>query len=154
MLRNVYTGGDRVAVLDRLMLLESSDPARWGVMNAHEMVCHLSDAFSWALGRRPTNDTIDMPLPGVVLRWIALRLPLPWPKGTPTLPAADQKREGTPPEDFQADRQRLVGLIEEFSADPSAIGAETHPIMGKLTEGDWGRWAFRHCDHHLRQFGR
>jgi hypothetical protein len=28
-----------------------------------------------------------------------------------------------------------------------------HPIFGKLSQGDWLTWGYRHVDHHLRQFG-
>jgi len=34
-------------------------------------------------------------------------------------------------------------------------GAEgaAHPLFGRLTTAEWGRWGYRHMDHHLRQFG-
>jgi hypothetical protein len=28
-----------------------------------------------------------------------------------------------------------------------------HPILGRLSRGQWMRWGYRHMDHHLRQFG-
>ena len=29
-----------------------------------------------------------------------------------------------------------------------------HPLFGRMTNGEWGRWGYRHVDHHLRQFGQ
>lgn len=34
--------------------------------------------------------------------------------------------------------------------DPDTM---SHPIFGKLSAGERGRWGYRHLDHHGRQFG-
>jgi hypothetical protein len=28
-----------------------------------------------------------------------------------------------------------------------------HGVFGRMTLEDWQRWAYKHADHHLRQFG-
>jgi hypothetical protein len=28
-----------------------------------------------------------------------------------------------------------------------------HRVFGLMTVADWQRWAYKHADHHLRQFG-
>ncbi|HEV2663419.1 MAG TPA: DUF1569 domain-containing protein [Blastocatellia bacterium] len=28
-----------------------------------------------------------------------------------------------------------------------------HPYFGAMSESQWMRWGYLHCDHHLRQFG-
>jgi hypothetical protein len=60
---------------------------------------------------------------------------------------------GTPPEEFERDRQRLVQLIEGFTkvGDPAAL--KPHPYFGQMSEAEWLRWGYLHADHHLRQFG-
>jgi hypothetical protein len=37
-------------------------------------------------------------------------------------------------------------------APPTALPAN-HAVFGAMTATDWYRWAYRHTDHHLRQFG-
>ena len=120
-------------------------------MSAHQAVCHLSDAFQMVLGERPTDARGNLLL-RTVIRFVALTLPVAWPKNAATAPEIDQERGGTAPLEFQIDVDKLEVLIGRFVA---AAGREmdTHPIFGDLTRGEWGRWGYRHMDHHLTQFG-
>ena len=87
------------------------------------------------------------------MRLIALRLPFKWPKGVPTMPETDQMKGGTPPGDFESDRGRLRALVDEFAGWERDGDRPPHPIFKKMSRKDWGRWGYRHMDHHLRQFG-
>jgi hypothetical protein len=120
-------------------------------MTAHQMVCHLSDMFRHALGERDGPGVVGGVLARSAVKWWALAVPVRWPHGFRTARQFDQERDGTPPAAFDADRERLVVLLERV-VDPGAnLGA--HPLFGPLTRAEWGRWGFRHADHHLRQFG-
>ena len=54
---------DKAEILQRLSKVRPESVRRWGRMSAHQMVCHLSDAFRWcssetchhAIGPFPTN---------------------------------------------------------------------------------------------------
>ncbi len=141
----------REAVRARFQRLRADAPAQWGRMNAHGMVCHLTDSFLTCLGERPT--TMKSTLAGrTVMRLFALSTPMPWPKGLPTLPEVDQEQAGTSPGEFDADRARLLEVMDRFvdELDPRTY---RHAFFGRLTAAEWGRWAYRHMDHHGRQFG-
>ncbi len=84
------------------------------------------------------------------MKWIALYLPLPWPKGIPTRPEIDQLCGGTRPMDFAADLARAEGLLDALTTQ--SVWAP-HPIFGVMTRADWLRWGYVHTAHHLRQFG-
>ncbi len=103
------------------------------------------------LGERPTDGRSNL-LMRTVIRFVALTLPVAWPKNVATAPEIDQARGGTAPSEFQTDVDTLEVLIGRFVA---AAGREmdTHPVFGDLTQGEWGRWGYRHMDHHLTQFG-
>jgi hypothetical protein len=139
-------------VHDRLAALRPGTPARWGRMSAHQMVCHLADALRMALGERPTALLLNRPV-RAVMRWAGLYVPLPFPRSAPTLPVLDQQREGTRPGDFEADRAELLSLLDRFRAAGPGLAGNAHPLFGPLTEREWLRWAEKHTDHHLRQFG-
>jgi hypothetical protein len=114
------------------------------------MLCHLCDSFRFALGERPVSDVSNL-LNRTLVRWIALHTSLPWPKNVPTRPEVDQTIGGTPPSVFDKDRSELLDLMRRFVR---ASGTRPpHPFFGKLTEGEWQHWGWRHVDHHLRQFG-
>jgi len=136
--------------LGRLHSLQPDAPRRWGRMDAHQMICHLSDTFRWSLGEREATPVPSRIPPGLA-RLVGLRLPIPWPRGAPTAREMDQTRGGTPPEEFVRDREALAELMRRFASTRS--GWPRHPIFGHMPTEDWGRWGWRHAHHHLRQFG-
>ena len=139
------------ALTRRLAALRPDSKARWGRMSAHQAVCHLADALRLVLGERPTSFRANLFLK-IVGRFAALSLPVPWPKGVETAPDVDQERGGTAPTTFEADMDTLNELVARF-VGLSGRTMATHPIFGDLTHGEWGRWGYRHLDHHLTQFG-
>ncbi len=88
-----------------------------------------------------------------VVKWVALYIPIPWPRGLPTRPEMDQLIGGTAPSEFESDRERLLALIELFTSTNRDFEWTPHPIFGKMPDPDWFRWGYLHIDHHMRQFG-
>jgi hypothetical protein len=138
------------ALVARFGRLTPDTSRRWGRMTAHQMLCHLGDAFDAVMGDRPAS-TRETLLTRTVVKFVALRTPVPWPKGSPTLQELDPFVGGTQPADFERDRQRAVRALQRF-AEPASPRAR-HPIFGAMTRDEWAMWAFGHVDHHLRQFG-
>ncbi|MGH7541871.1 MAG: hypothetical protein ACRELC_12810, partial [Gemmatimonadota bacterium] len=118
---------DRTETLRRLREVRSDSAARWGRMSAHEMVCHLGDAFRMATGERPVSHATG-PLRRTIVKWIALYAPVPWLHGIRTRPEIDQKVDGTRPLDFAADVARLEALVERAATRAGEIDWPTHPI--------------------------
>lgn len=141
---------DRTEILRRLRQVRPDSAARWGRMTAHQMICHLSDAFRMVTGHKAVSHTASLP-ERTVVKWIALYLPVKWPAGLVTRPEIDQELGGTRPDDFAADAAALEGLVDLMAQSP--IHAKRHPIFGRMSEAAWHRWAYLHVDHHLRQFG-
>jgi hypothetical protein len=137
-------------IMDRVRRLPLGAPAKWGKMNAHQMMCHLSDSFLGTTGQRTVSKRSGI-FQRTVMKYGALYFPMEWPKGIPTMPEVDQLQGGTPPVEWERDKAELLRLMEWFSS-PQTNKAE-HPIFGRMTEAQWMRWAYLHCDHHLRQFG-
>lgn len=140
-------------LVERLQQLQPETPRRWGTLTAGEMLCHLGDAHESVMGIRiPPGPSASGP-PRPMLKWIALYAPIPWPKGATTRPGVDPRQRGTRPGDFETDRARAVGSLQRLvRADPSSL-AVRHLLFGPMSAPDWYRWAYRHVDHHLRQFG-
>jgi hypothetical protein len=119
-------------------------------MNVHQMVCHLNDSFRAGTGEKFASPASN-PFSRTVMKWVALRTPLTWPRGVPTRPEIEQGAGGTRPGDWERDCTELRGLILSFP-DRRDFAAQ-HPIFGAMTAEEWNIWAWRHLDHHLRQFG-
>jgi hypothetical protein len=137
-------------IVRRLGALQPTSVRQWGTMTPHEMLCHLGDSFESVLGERQSSP-VDTWLSRTVMKWVAVDTPLPWPHGVQTRPEVDPKREGTKPVEFERDRQRVRGLLHRFAASDTSVCR--HPVFGTMTRGEWLRWGYGHCDHHLRQFG-
>jgi hypothetical protein len=139
----------RAACRDRIQRLRPDASAKWGSMTAPQMVCHLNDSFRVGTGEKYASPASNF-LQRTLVKWIALRAPVKWPRGVPTRPEIEQGRGGTPPAEWESDRAQLISLVDAF-AERKAFGV--HPTFGKMSERDWLTWGYRHVDHHLRQFG-
>jgi hypothetical protein len=139
----------RAACRDRIQQLDPNAGPKWGRMTARQMVCHLNDSFRVGMGEKYASPASNF-LQRTLVKWVALRTPLRWPRGVPTRPEIEQGRGGTPPAEWQTDRAELLGFLNAFA------GCQTfgeHPAFGKMSQRDWLTWGYRHVDHHLRQFG-
>jgi Protein of unknown function (DUF1569) len=143
---------DNAEVRQRLRQLRPDSVRHWGRMSAHQMVCHVSDAFRMALGRKAVSHASGR-LQRTVLKWTVLYVPLTWPAGIPTRPEIDQERGGTGPIDFDADVAELERLVEAVTTAGAEFTWPVHPIFGRMSHAEWLRWSYLHMDHHLRQFG-
>lgn len=143
---------DRAELIERLRRVRPESVRRWGRMSAHQMVCHLSDAFHMATGQRRVSPATGL-LQRTIVRWVALYLPLPWPRGIRTRPETDQEAQGTSPSHFAADVARLEALVRSVGTRAVNLDGNLHPVFGAMSEAAWLRWGYLHMDHHLRQFG-
>ena len=136
----------------RVRQLRPDSARQWGRMSPHQAICHLSDSFKLALNERPVQ-AVRSPLRPVI-KFIALQMPLPWPRGRlRTVPEVEQGIGGTAPTDFERDRGELLALVSRFCSAQPGQYCQTHPIFGAMSARHWRRWAYLHLDHHLRQFG-
>lgn len=150
-MRNLLNISDRDALISRLQQLNPDSRRRWGAMNATQVVPHLTDPLRVAIGDRaaqPMNSVFSNPVVSALAVWW-----MPWPKGAPTAEEFIQGKGGTPPGDFERDRQALLLSIHRFANHPENEAFQPNPVFGPLSRHAWGRLMWRHLDHHLRQFG-
>jgi hypothetical protein len=150
--KSIAQPSEKADLLRRLKLVRPDSTRRWGRMTAHQMICHLRDAF--------LMNTVDKPVQPIggwgsrtFVKWIALYMPVSWPAGIRTVPEVDQLIGGTKPAEFAADVAALEALIERVTSRTDYFRGRTHPIFGPMSDADWMRWGYLHVDHHLRQFG-
>jgi hypothetical protein len=136
----------------RVRRLRPDSARQWGRMTPHQAICHLNDCFELALNERQTAP-VGGPMKRVV-RFIALQVPLAWPRGRlQTVPEVEQGVGGTIPTVFDRDRDELLKSMARFCSAAAGQYCPTHPVFGAMTVKHWRRWAYLHMDHHLRQFG-
>ena len=141
------------SLVERLSQLRPDTQRRWGTLTAGEMLCHLGDAHESVLGIRILPGPIPSGDSRPLLKWLALYVPVPWPKGVKTRPGVDPRIDGTRPGEFEQDRERAIRSLKALAvAAPTTLPAR-HFMFGPMSVRDWQRWAYRHVTHHLRQFG-
>jgi len=116
----------------RLGMLRPDSPRRWGILTAHEMLCHLGDAAAMVLRTRPRTVPIP-PRRRPIVKALALWTPIPWPHGWPTNPLHDPRAEGTRPSDFNKDLSRAVGGIDGIAAAASDALEPAHGLFGTMS---------------------
>jgi hypothetical protein len=137
----------RKLVVQRLQGLTPATKPKWGRMDASRVLCHLGDTLAMAVGDVPTQPMNRKAFHRFPLKHLILYV-LPFPKGAPTAP----ELLSTAPGNFDADRQRVLELIDRLAAAPDTMGPE-NPFFGPLTNEEWNALQWKHLDHHLRQFG-
>jgi hypothetical protein len=140
------------SLIERLSAVQPGRQRRWGTLTAHEMLCHLGDATAMVLEIRPRPQPVPLRRRPLV-KWLGLWSPIPWPHGWPSNPSMDPKAGGTRPTAFEKDLARAIEGLEGIAAAGPYVLTPAHGFFGTMSVLDWQRWAFRHTDHHLRQFG-
>jgi len=143
---------DKEEILARLQTVRPTSPRLWGEMSAHQMVCHLGDGFRMYMGLKPVSP-LPVPYPRTLVKWVALWVPISWPKGFKTAPELDQQVGGAPPAAFDYDMRELRNLVDRCTRQPREFQWQPHPHFGQMSDREWMRLAYLHVDHHLRQFG-
>jgi oxepin-CoA hydrolase/3-oxo-5,6-dehydrosuberyl-CoA semialdehyde dehydrogenase len=137
---------------DALASITEQSLPQWGNMTAQHMVEHLLWAFSLSTGG------IELPChtPPHILertkRFLYDNRPTPHHFKNPAM------GETPPPLQFSSLAEAKIVLVEElkkfkkhFIDQPDAV--YVHPIFGPLNGIEWHRAQYKHCYHHLLQFG-
>ena len=151
-MKTIADPATRGSLIARLRALTPESRGRWGTLTPHEMLCHLGDASEMVLRMRPRPSKVrerSRPIFKAIWLWSAIR----FPHGVKTNASHDPRRDGTKPQVFDRDRERAITHLEGIAEAPAGALEPLHGLFGTMTKQDWERWAWKHTDHHLRQFG-
>ena len=147
---SLFTSTDVDALFNRIHNLQAGARPRWGTMTAASMLLHCRIVTEAILQQQPSD---RRPQPKQwLLRTLVLNGVVKIPHGRP-MPkhiAAQMAEAGDAV--FEAERIRLHQAIEAFPGFQGRLNG-AHPHFGRMSHTDWGRFAWTHLDHHLRQFG-
>jgi hypothetical protein len=136
-------------ITSRIKQLSPDSQAKWGKMNAAQMLAHCSSFQEIAMG----NSSSSRSLLGILIGKFVKPMfyndkPLPQNMSTiPTIMIVD-KRE------FDTEKDILIEKIIMIQSNgPSKCTKKPHPFFGRLSPEEWGKGIYKHLDHHLKQFG-
>ena len=146
-MKSLHSENVRQEVAGRVGHVAKDAVAQWGKFNAPQMVAHLADAMRMATGElevRPKPIFVRFPPFKQLLIYV-----LPMPKNLPT--AKELITRG--PSSWSGEVDDFLGLLDRFGRRDAVSPWPPHPIFGSMSRRDWGALAYKHIDHHLRQFG-
>jgi hypothetical protein len=145
--KSLWDPPTRDEMVRRVDGLRPDNVARWGRMTCAQMVVHITDAFALYLGDLPAVAK-RTPLQYAPLKHALVYL-MPIPKNVPTAPELLVRVPG----DWDEEVARLREAIASFAALHERRDWPRHPVFGRLSRRAYGVLAYKHTDHHLRQFG-
>lgn len=150
-MRSIFDPAAAGELRDRIDSLTPDADALWGRMDGGRMLCHLADSFRVPLREGGEAAFRPSPLAWPPVRFLVAHL-LPLPKAkihtAPEYQAASVTEWG-------ADREALHAALDRFLARGGKPDPDwgVHPAFGRMSTRQWGWLSYKHCDHHLRQFG-
>lgn len=134
----------------RTLFLRQETVHLWGKMDAAQAMAHCAAGMEMAVGDTHFPQTVMGKLFGRVIKPMVLRNDSPMRRNSPTVEGmivADER-------DLVDERERLCVLIDRFvKGGRAGCTKYPHPFFGRLTPDEWAILAYKHLDHHLRQFG-
>ena len=148
-MRTIFDQSTRDELIKRINTLTETSQAQWGKMNAYQMLRHCSLWEEMIL----RNKKYHRAFVGLFLGKMFLRNELkddsPMRRNNPTIPALRIKETKG---NMDSEKRKWVSLINEYADYSYPDNSFVHPFFGKMTKEQIGYHAYKHTDHHLRQF--
>lgn len=149
-MKTIFDSAVREELMMRINSLSEVNKAQWGKMNVFQMAKHNTYWNGWILGK--DHHSYKQAFVGKIFGRIALKKMIndenPFDKNIPTSSQFKVKEVNG---DLEAEKLKWVSLTKTYEKyeNPSFI----HDFFGKMTKEQIGILAYKHSDHHLRQFG-
>jgi Protein of unknown function (DUF1569) len=147
-MKTIFDKATRDELITRINLLDENNTAQWGKMNVYQMLKHCTQWEEMALGKTKYKQSFLGRLFGKMASKDFVKDETPFKRNVPTVPEFRIKEKSG---DEELQRKKWINLIEEY--DQFSNFDFVHPFFGKMTKEQVGYLAYKHTDHHLRQFG-
>jgi hypothetical protein len=140
----------RSELISRVESIKGDEVPAWGKMSLEQMLSHLVQSGDMPFER--VMDDHSNVFSRNLLKPLVLYV-LPIPKDVKVGPELDQQQDGRKPQGFDNDKAALIESLKKLGTLPDGHDCKGHPFFGPMTAKQWGVMAYKHIDHHLRQFG-
>ncbi|MBC7829738.1 MAG: DUF1569 domain-containing protein [Chitinophagaceae bacterium] len=148
-MRSIFDEINRTELINRIKTINDQSTAQWGKMTVYQMLKHSIIWEEWIQGKN--RPIYKREILGYIFGKMALKSMIkdesPFKRNIPTstyFKVAEKKG------DVESEKKKWICLIEgyEHYSNPDFI----HDFFGKMTKEQIGILAYKHSDHHLRQF--
>jgi hypothetical protein len=146
-MKTIFDKTTRDELITRINTLNENNTAQWGKMNVYQMLKHCRMWEEWM----QSNEKHKRAFVGLLFGKMALKGVMkdesPLMRNSPTIPELRIKEQSG---DIASEKKRWIMLIEQYPNYSDA--GFVHSFFGKMTKEQVGYMAYKHTDHHLRQF--
>lgn len=147
-MKSIFDPVTREEIVNRIGFLNQQSKARWGRMDVFQMLRHCTLCEEMMLGQLKIKRVFAGRLLGKMILKKVLKDDRPFGKNSPTSPVLKTTHESG---DTELQKKEWINRIGQYATytDPNFV----HPFFGPMTKEQIGFFAYKHADHHLRQFG-
>jgi Protein of unknown function (DUF1569) len=146
-MKTIFDIATKEELIARINSINENSKAQWGKMNAYQMVrhCRLWEEMM------QSKQNLKRVFIGRIFGRMSLKTVLgdekPLKHSTPTIPSLIIKETTG---DIELEKTKWLAKIEQYSNFSNKTFS--HIFFGKMTDEQIGQLAYKHTDHHLRQF--
>lgn len=149
-MKNLFEAVTVNEIQERLAHLRPDSERQWGKMDVAQMLAHCSAWMEMVVGLSSPPRSLIGRIFGRVAKAQILGGKEPIRRNMPTEKSLIVSEE----REFAPERERLLKWTNTFAAGgPSGCTTHPHCFFGPMTPMEWATLAYKHLDHHLRQFG-
>lgn len=146
-MKTVFDKTTRLELIARINKINENYTAQWGKMNVFQMLKHCTLWDEWMNSNKKNKQVFIGRLFGKLALNIALKDEKPLRRNSPTSSEFIIKEKSG---NLEFEKQKWIKLIEGYENfhNPNFV----HIFFGKMSKEQIGYLAYKHSDHHLRQF--
>jgi hypothetical protein len=148
-MKTVFDKATKEELIGRIKSLDETCVPQWGKMTVSQMLKHCRLWEEMIAGKLECKRVFLGRLFGKMALKANLKDEKPMQKNAPSSPELIVREK---PVNMAAERAKWIALMEENAHYSSPVFM--HPFFGEMTKEQLGYLAYKHTDHHLRQFNR
>jgi hypothetical protein len=145
-MKSIFEESTNDELIRRIDLVNENSKAQWGKMDVYQMLKHCTLWEEMISGDKKYKRV----LLGRIFGKMALKNMIKDDKhvrhNMPTVPGFEITDHG----DFSSEKNKWIAMVKEHANFSNTDFV--HPFFGKMTKEQIGLLAYKHTDHHLRQF--
>ncbi|WP_299501968.1 DUF1569 domain-containing protein [Mucilaginibacter sp.] len=146
-MKTVFDKMTRDELISRIDTINENSKNEWGKMNVYQALKHCTLWDEWVQSDNNNKQVFIGRLFGRMALKKILKNDAPLARNTPTLREFKVKETNG---DIASEKKKWIALINEYAHFSNS--GFVHPFFGKMTKEQVGQMAYKHADHHLRQF--
>lgn len=147
-MKSIFDPAISEELIQRINAVTPHHSAQWGKMNVSQMLNHCMLCDKMFLGEIKINRVFMGRLFGKMVKNSILKGDKQFGKNAPTSPVLSTAAST---EDMEQQKKAWIDKIRQYQQFNNLNFV--HPFFGPMTKEEVGIFAYKHADHHLRQFG-